>query len=252
MNTNRKYIPLPWTNFQINNWFNTTKNLLQDKLDEWTKNNPSNNGYFTVVQYDDGPLLKLPENTIIYGACSGHIPIPLIYEDKENKLITRCIFKDFKDKQILCSFVGTITHNIRKIIVDTYKNNSNFKFNINNTWDPNVSITKQDDFINTSCNSKFGLAPRGYGRSSFRFFELLNMKIIPIYVWDDIEWLPYKDILDYSKFSISINISEIYTLYDILNSIDENKYSNMLNEYDKIKYYFSLDGMYNYIINNNI
>jgi len=249
-NTNRKYIPLPWTNFQIATWFNIKKNILQDKLDEWIKNNPSDFGYFTIVQYDDGPLLKLPIDTVIYGACSGNIPIPLIYEDKDKKLLSGCISKSFKDKNILCSFVGSITHTLRKVIIETYKNNTDFYFSITNGWDPNVNIIKQDNFINISYNSKFGLAPRGYGRSSFRFFELLNMGIIPVYVWDDIEWLPYKENIDYNKFCISINISDINKLYDILLSIDENKYNIMLDEYNKVKDCFSLDGMYNYIIEN--
>ena len=76
------------------------------------------------------------------------------------------------------------------------------------------------------------------------------MGIIPVYVWDDIEWLPYKENIDYNKFCISINISDINKLYDILLSIDENKYNIMLDEYNKVKDCFSLDGMYNYIIEN--
>ena len=85
--TKRKYIPATWTNFQIEKWFPYKKNVMQRTLDEWIYKNPSENGYFTIVQYDDGPLLRIPNNTIIYGACSGHIPLPLIYQDKNNTLI---------------------------------------------------------------------------------------------------------------------------------------------------------------------
>ena len=85
--TKRKYIPALWTNFQIEGWFRHTRNEMQHALNEWVDKNPSKNGYFTIVQYDDGPLLQMPNNTIIYGACSGDIPLPLIYQDTNNTLI---------------------------------------------------------------------------------------------------------------------------------------------------------------------
>ena len=61
----RVYIPALWTNFQIEGWFQTYKSEMQKHLDEWIRENPSVTGYFTVVQYDDGPLLNLPINTIL-------------------------------------------------------------------------------------------------------------------------------------------------------------------------------------------
>ena len=83
----RKYIPALWTNFQIEPWFKSEYNKMQSDLDKWIELNPSPDGYFVVVQHDDGPLLKLPpQNTIIYGSCSGNVPIPLIYQDINNHL----------------------------------------------------------------------------------------------------------------------------------------------------------------------
>ena len=82
--TKRKYIPCLWTNFQIEFDFQHKKQKMNAELQNWLKENPCNDGYFTIVQYDDGCLLDLPENTLVFGACSGDIPIPLIYEDKNN------------------------------------------------------------------------------------------------------------------------------------------------------------------------
>lgn len=221
---------------------------MQQILDDWIKNNPSDTGYFTIVQHDDGPLLRLPENTIVYGCCSGNIPIPLIYEDLSNKLDNE-IKVNFNDKKILCSFVGTLTNSVRYEIVNNFYNNSNFFFNVSQSWSPVVEKNKQDNFINITKYSKFALAPRGYGRSSFRFYEIFKLGTIPIYVWNDTEWLPYKDILDYSKFCISINIKDIVNLESILLGIDEKKYNSMLSEYNKIKHFFDLNSMYEYIMN---
>lgn len=248
----RKYIPTLWTNFQIEGWFQHRKQEMQNLLDEWIKNNPSENGYFTLVQYDDGPLLNLPTNTLVYGACSGNIPIPLIYEDINNRLIN-IPKKEFKEKNIFCSFVGNITGNhiqpnVREEMKNYLINKPNFVFCNSGGWTPSVNENLQEQFINITVNSKFALSPRGYGRGSFRFFECFQLGTIPIYLWNDIEWLPFKNLIDYKKLCISLHISEITNLESILESITEENYNKMLEYYQEIKYLFELEGMSTQII----
>jgi hypothetical protein len=252
----RKYIPALWTNFQIENWFQTKKNEMQQSLNEWVQNNPSENGYFTIVQYDDGPLLNLPNDTIVYGACSGNIPIPLIYQDINNTLLS-LPKKSFQEKTILCSFVGNITSNhiepnVRKIMFDTFANNSNFNMIYSGGWTASVNHDLQQVFINTTIDSKFALAPRGYGRGSFRFYECFQLGTIPIYIWNDIEWLPFKNIIDYNSLCITIHVSEIHSLENILLSITEDEYNKKFEYYHKIKHLFNLEEMCNQIIQENM
>jgi len=248
----RKYIPALWTNFQIEGWFSYKKDEMQRELDKWILENPSENGYFTIVQYDDGPLLKLPDNTIIYGACSGDKPIPLIYEDKNNTLDNK-VKKTFHEKEVLCSFIGNITSNhiqpnVRAEMFRILSNNANFKLTNSGGWTPSVNKNLQDIFINETINSKYALAPRGYGRSSFRFFECFKLGTIPIYIWNDINWLPFQNIIDYKKLCVCIHVSELTNLNNILMSINEESYNNMLNYYNEIKHLFELEGMSNQII----
>jgi hypothetical protein len=248
----RKYIPALWTNFQIEGWFESKKLEMQIALNKWLQENPCENGYFTIVQYDDGPKLNIPENTIVYGACSGNIPIPLIYQDINNTLVN-IPKKSFSEKKILCSFIGNITSNhiqpnVREIIKNVFENNRKFVFYNSGGWTPSVNVDLQKIFVNTTIDSKFALAPRGYGRGSFRFFECFQLGTIPIYVWNDIEWLPFKNEIDYSKVCISIHISQINNLEKKLASITEAEYNNMFNYYNEIKHLFELEGMSNQII----
>ena len=248
----RKYIPVLWTNFQIECWFESKKQEMQNLLNKWLQENPSENGYFIIVQYDDGPLLKLPENTIIYGACSGNIPIPLIYQDINNILIN-IPKKTFSEKQILCSFVGNITSNrvqpnVREIMKNVLSANQKFIFYDSGGWTPSVGTDLQKKFVNLTRDSKFALAPRGYGRGSFRFFECFQLGTIPIYLWNDNEWLPFKNIIDYNRLCISLHISQINNLEKKLESITENDYNKMFEYYNEIKYLFELEGMTNQII----
>jgi len=235
------YIPIFWTNLQNHPGFSSQKKnyeiLLANAIAKTLKTTP-NATFFTVVQHDDGPQLTLPKNTVIFGACTGNIPLPLIYEDTNETLKK----KEKKPKKYIASFVGSTTHRIRKKICEL-KN----IYISSQTWTPNVSQNVSDIFIEKTLESKFCLAPRGYGRSSFRFFEAILLDVIPVYFWDDIEWLPYKDILDYSTFSVSIHEKDIQRTYEILASISDDKYESMLEELQKVKHYFTLKGMCEFI-----
>jgi hypothetical protein len=58
----------------------------------------------------------------------------------------------------------------------------------------------------TILESKFYLAPRAYGRTSFQLYEALQTGTPPVYVWDDVEWLPYKGspVADFSRLGVSV------------------------------------------------
>jgi hypothetical protein len=243
--TKKTYIPILWTNIQTRK--DKDIKSLQSNFDDWLKKNENPNGYFTIVQHDDGPRLKLPKNTIKCGACTGDFILPLIYEDRNNTLENKKR-KQFHEKNIKCSFIGTYTHSVRNIIKNKFGTKNNYKIQGSTSWSEKVPINKQNNFIDITIDSKFAFAPRGYGRSSFRFFEIFKLGTIPIYVWDDIEWLPYKDDINYEDICISINVKDLNKLDDILNSINEEKYNKMLENYEKIKHKFYLKFMCEYII----
>jgi hypothetical protein len=248
----RRYIPALWTNFQIEGWFQHHRDEMQRDLDEFVRANPCDAGYFVVVQMDDGVLLRLPPNTIVYGACCGNIPIPLIYEDRaENLLRAAAAAPPRTTDPFVCSFVGTLTHDVRRRVVD-YSRAKKYKVVCTDGWTASVDATKQMNFIEATQNSVFSLAPRGYGLSSFRFFEILKLGGIPIYVWDTVEWLPYKDVIDYNKFCISINVAELETLDDrIAAVVARGGVAEMRAEYEKIKYVFEMDFMGYYVFNHS-
>ena len=205
---------------------------------------PPTTKYVTVVQHDDGPQLQLPKDTIIFGACTGTIPLPLIYEDTAHTLeqMTRV------SKTQLASFVGTITHPIRRDMVRVLSDQTGISFRIKETW--SSSVPEQDAvlFVEDTLRSKFCLAPRGYGRSSFRFFEAMLLDTVPVYFWDDQEWLPYQDIIDYRTFSLSISKKEIGKTYEILSSISDEQYGKMVEELQKVRSWFTLEGMATYVV----
>jgi hypothetical protein len=247
INSERVYIPAFWTNLQIHPNFQSMKSNYDILLKRAYSLMPEDTKYFTIVQNDLGVELTLPPNTLVFGACFGDIPLPLIYEDTTNRLLntTRSFYRKH-----LASFVGThTTHPLRNKLFLQIGRKPNFKFDSKGDWSNVIPERLAENFINTTLSSKFCLAPRGFGRSSFRFFEAMLLDTVPVYFWDDIEWLPYKDILDYSKFSVSIHDNDIPRTAEILKSISNEKYVSMLEELKRVRHHFTLEGMSEYIFN---
>jgi hypothetical protein len=243
--TDLVYISIFWTNIQTHPGFNNMKNGLNVLLKKAIDTYPSDTRFFTVVQHDDGPQLQLPKDTVIFGACTGTIPLPLIYEDKTDKLLNT---PRLPRKTVVASFVGTITHPVRNILFTLFGRKKEMNFMINDKWTNNVQENQAKTFIDYTLKSKFCLAPRGYGRSSFRFFEAMLLDTVPVYFWDDIEWLPYKDVLDYSKFAVSIKNGDISKTYEILKGISDEQYVAMVEEIKRVRHYFTLEGMSEYVV----
>jgi hypothetical protein len=247
IDSDRVYIPAFWTNIQNHPNFQSMKNNYDIFLKRAYSLMPENTKYFTVVQFDLGVELYLPPNTLVFGACFGDVPLPLIYEDTTNRLIN---VPRLQNKKSMASFVGTYnTHPLRQKMFTLLGRKPNFKFEVRGMWSNSIPEDLANVFIQTTLNSKFCLAPRGFGRSSFRFFEAILLDTIPVYFWDDIEWLPYKDILDYSKFSVSIHEGDIPRTADILKSISNEKYLSMVEELKRVRHHFTLEGMSEYIFN---
>jgi len=244
IDTDWVYLPVFWTNLQNHPGFQKEKyNLLLQQSIQAMSYEPSTR-FVTVVQHDDGPQLTLPPNTTVFGACTGDIPLPLLYEDTDNTLL-KC---PLQPKSLLASFVGQATHPIRRAMCEALKGRADVQLIIKEGWSPSIPKEDAESFMEQTMRSRFCLAPRGYGRSSFRFFEAMQLNTVPVYLWDDKEWLPYKEELDYTRFSVSVSKQDVPRLIEILESIPEEKYQRMQWELQKVRRWFTLEGMADYIL----
>ena len=241
----RQYIDIFWTNVFCNSMFAGQQYVnIQEQLDIILT---SNGKYFTVSQFDDGPFEKFPDDTLIFSAGGNRegdniIPIPLICSSIPKELIPN------KEKTIFASFVGSRnTHPIRMDMCKHLSGVEGYEISAGN-WSTEVPMDNFKRFVDTTCSSKFGLAPRGYGRSSFRLYEILQLGTVPVYI-SDIHYLPWTDELDWNDFCVPINEDEIEDIDTILKSIDDVEYNILLQNgrmvYEK---YFSLEGMFKNII----
>jgi hypothetical protein len=219
----RVYLPIFWTNYYVMNGYEKGDHSeLHKYLDSLDKNKK----YFTVVQYDDGVLWKPADLDLLTFAAGGigDIPIPLLPSHMPFPYTNGCKV----EKSIGVSFIGGITHPIRsklmKIPGVTYGNGMN----------PQM-------YLDTIAKSAFTLAPRGYGKTSFRLYEALALKSVPVYVSDEF-WLPYKKEIQWEKFTIGIKEDEIHLMTDAIKSFTPD-----WEYYESIKHYFTMEGITKYI-----
>ncbi len=231
-----KYLPIFWTNCYVNQVFYGERYDIQSYLNSLDPNGK----YFMVSQHDDCCYERVPENTLMFSMGGNKvgeniIPIPLICSP---------IKYEKTKKNILVSFIGSTTHPIRNQIYRKYNSDSDFHFSIKN-WSIEVSDTELNNFIDITARSKFSLCPRGYGKSSFRLYEAMQLKSVPIYV-TDYEWLPWKNEINWDDIIISVNQNNIGNIKDIIIDTDhKKKITNISKLYDE---YFTYGGVYKNII----
>jgi hypothetical protein len=168
--------------------------------------------FFTLLEYDhmiwDWHLF--PRNIAVFSAGGwGDVPIPLL---KGSPPYT-C-----PPKEIPLSFVGRI---------DGASDAGGVRSQMHAALREGALFTSGPHWRDVMARSTFSLCPRGLGRASFRLYEALSVGSIPIYLWDDVEWLPYREELDWAEFSISLPIGRVSELPEILRSYSPERIDQM-------------------------
>jgi FkbM family methyltransferase len=177
------YIPVWWTGYYCNNDYGRNQaalKRLQNYLDSLDNKQP----YFTIAQYDDGILNDLRDKDVTVfnlggGSIKGQnikiITLPLLGQEHKFNF-------DGIQRNVMCNFVGRIgTHPVRKKMQDFVFGKQDYYVHFNLTI---------DKYCETLARSFFTLAPRGYGRTSFRIWESLQYGSVPIYITEDEPILP--------------------------------------------------------------
>jgi len=229
--TNRIYLPIQWTCFYISRNYATTD---MSDLQEFLNQLPRDKKYFTIVQWDDGIKNNLDGLDILKFASGGigDYAIPLI--NKPHDKVERA-------KDIFASFIGVINgrHRVRESLSKTIAGL------------PGYYISERmgfEQFKEIMERSIFSLCPRGYGRTSFRINEALNLGSIPVYIYDD-AWVPFSDKIDFSEYGVLVHESELHNLDDMLKSITDEQIDKLRENGKKVyEEYYSYEGCYNNII----
>ena len=196
--TFRGYLPLllPWNDIWLNNRYRYPKAFVRTLLQMLQ----SNRTYITVSQNDQGIVGKaefaLPTNIFVLSAGGyGHAPIPLLAREHFSK-------SDRKNREHRICFIGrseTAPHGLRTrtlaAVTRHFPENERFIA---------ASVARYDERLGRCV---FALAPRGYGRTSFRLAETIAVGTLPVYIYSDIAWIPYRTL--YDQFGFAASSSEL-------------------------------------------
>jgi len=231
--TLRKYLPIHWTSYYVNNKYGADKGAIK-KLQNFINTLPEDEQYFTLLQYDDGILNDVSKlDLLVYSmGCNkpGYYPTPLISQP----LCCNPIKKHEKD--LLYSFIGANTHPVRKQLEKELGNKKEGRVTLGNTT--------YERYIENLKRSVFAICPRGYGITSFRLYEGMAFGCIPVYLSDDGYLEAFN--IPFTEYGIKITSKQIKDIPEILKGVDVKTLQ------EKGEYYFKEFFVYSSCFNNII
>jgi hypothetical protein len=244
------YIPGYWTNHAcaLSRQGRLVRKLSRRRMRRFLATLPAGRRYFTVSQHDDGLAQRglYRPNRPIYefsAGGGGDLPIPLLC-DPHRPVARR--------RDIRASFVGalsTATHRCpaRDAMAAALSRRREYLIrDVTPVWgeaDARSLAEKTAEFIDTLCRSVFALCPRGYGKTSFRLYEAMQLGCVPVYLYDE-PWLPYADAIDWNEICVLVHVDRIDRLHDILASKSERDIAAMRARIAELwPVYFTLEGV---------
>jgi len=201
------YLPIFWNNF-----YGLRDHSLDDVPEVQSQIDSAvidDNKTFTVCEYAPGTHVETGRMILFSVSWKSEkdINIPLLCDKHQVLTIPK--------KKFLASFVGLIwTHEIRSSLRNYYIKNDSIKIVKSNK---NTQL-----FIDTMLESYIALCPRGTGTGSYRFYEAMQLGVVPFLV-GDIDVRPFKKYIDWDSISFFSNTVE---------GVDKilNEYTNRLEE----------------------
>jgi hypothetical protein len=222
----REYLPIHYTAYQVNNNYGQDKAAMQ-KLQDYVDTLPNNKKYHTICQYDNGVGVDWKGKDVLEFNMSlngeNMYPLPLLCQPHSF---------DFAEepKEYIANFIGNKTHPIRNQL-EQLQNKEGYYISFQQH-----SI---EDYCRKIYKSIFTLCPRGYGVNSFRINEAMQYGSIPIYISDEFihpHNIPFNtygftiaDGVDVFEYISSITPLQIYEKQERLKEYYEKLYTYQAN-----------------------
>lgn len=222
-NTDRELLPIFPTSYHVNHNYGNDENA-RKFLQDYCDNLDPSKKYFIICQYDDGTLIDWKGKDVLEFNMSKKIGVemPLLCQPQP--------FNFNSQKKYLASFIGSVTHPIRKEL-------ERFKYI------PDWYISFEPHSIEAYCKiiseSVFSLCPRGYGANSFRIIESIQYGAIPVYI-SDVFIEPFGE--NFSNIGFKYDAENILTLEGNLKRLAGDNSRLVIDTYEKLpewyeKYY---------------
>jgi len=172
--------------------------------------------YVTVSQNDEGILGSQRENLhldnilVLSAGGYGHVPIPLLKQPT-------AICPDSKPglRQFSTSFDGFIDRAFLR------RQMRNIVRKLSKSKGLKAHIGRSQAWQQIRCDSRSYLCPRGFGRTSYRLAETIQAGRVPLFVYSDVPWIPYRD--RFREFGFAVTTSKLEQVLLRINSLNETE-----------------------------
>jgi len=201
------YLPVYWTRWHINH--NYGQHGLQELQRQISKAMLDSKKTFTICQYDDGPVVKMGDAVIFLSSRTGitGIDIPLLSSLHRKSMV-------IPKKKYRASFVGNLeSHSLRQkmnqalkdkkevYIFDSHQQISRLRQWLRQAYILLSFGNRSKFFVKKTLQSFIALCPRGYGGSSFRLYEAMQLGVVPFLI-GDIDTRPFKKFINWNDISL--------------------------------------------------
>ena len=92
--------------------------------------------------------------------------------------------------------------------------------------------------------SKFNLAPRGFGRTSYRLSEIIQIGRIPVYLFDDYKWVPYaKSNISVDNFGFVTDKNGIGSTFRGMKAMKDEEFARRMRAVEAAREYYTYPGL---------
>jgi hypothetical protein len=171
--------------------------------------------YVTVAQNDVGldgamDLVSFPNLVVLSAGGFGHVPIPLLKQTEPLLGGAGALAKaPVAARPILASFTGSLGHSPGRMRGHMQQVTRHFV--ASHSRASNVTMYQGEGWREVMAASRVQLCPRGFGRTSYHVSEAVQMGLVPLHVFLDVPWVPYKDTV-FRELGYSVDLKDLEAL----------------------------------------
>lgn len=200
------YLPIFWTRWHVAH--DRGRKGISQLQKEVDKQMIEDRKSFTICQRADGPLVKLGQTLKFLASrkTDSGLDVPLLSNPHKKPFFE-------PSKKYLASFIGHLsTHPIRQKMAESLEGQNDIyifdglkssRFFIERVFEKHIPLFPKKGsrfFVRKMLESYIALCPRGYGGSSFRFYEAMQLGITPFLI-GDVDTRPFKKFINWDTMS---------------------------------------------------
>ncbi len=206
------YLPIFWTDVWFDRQVKRADNV--DALQAYVNTLDRSRKYMTVLQNANGFGVELPPDLDITVFSAGNeapggevVPIPLL-----KRVLQPATGHPTREIAFAGSLTGYGNHNnVRGLMYSALNDND----------DADVLFYQGPQWEHVMGCATFNLCPRGFGPTSFRLYEALQLGRIPVYIHDDTPpVLPFVDDIDWTGICIFVHATSAITIPSLCKRFD--------------------------------